>query len=132
MFENSLKEKFETIFEISKVTYDQPGESKEQECLFINVEKCLNKVVDGHFYCRVRGKGFVFAQAGKIPFGYFSKKINKSDPALTKDLHFSEIEESENLYENIVQRSFTFVYFFNSQYNPVVGNIEDIEIEAIP
>ena len=129
MFEKALQEKLEAIFEIEKVTFDMPGETREQDCLFVQIENTKSLVRDGSVHARVTGKGFLFAPAGRLPFGYFAKCI-ASHPDLSKQIFFFDIEENTRLYENIVQRSFSFVYFFDSQYDPAVGTITSIETEV--
>lgn len=136
MFEATLSAKLQKIFAMKKVTYaapafDGPGEVKAAEhgVLFIDVETPHFKITDGRARARVTGKVTVYANSEKLPFGYFAKQIalHLDD---TKDLFFSEIEANSRVYQNIVERSFSFTYFFNSQYDPAIGNITDITIEV--
>ena len=129
MFEKSLKEKFSKIFEIDKVTYDRPSDANEQECLWVNLEDSTNRVRKGEFTAVVRGTAYVMGQSTKIPFGFISKKIQEADHTDTKDLFFSEIDKNTQVYQNIVQRSFAFVYFFHGQYDPKVGTINTIDFK---
>jgi hypothetical protein len=130
MFEKSLKEKFQRIFDLKKATFNLPGESQEQECLFIEIENSRNTIKDGKEIARVTGKIRVFGNQEKIPFGYFSKKIQSAAPADTKDLFFFDFEENAGTFLNIAERSLSFVYFFNSQYDPALGTITSIDIEV--
>ncbi len=129
MFEKTLEAKIKKIFQIDRVRFDAPGESKEQETIFIEVDKSRNHFKDGRYYARVDGRLIMFAQSDKFPFGYFSKAIEAS-PDDTKDLFFYDFEGNERLEANIVQRSVAFVYFFNSQYDPALGNINSVSIEV--
>lgn len=126
MFEQELADKFKRIFDFKKVTYDDPGESNEQEGLFINVESPHFVIKDGVAKARIEGQAYVFANTMKLPFGYFSKAIAKANPADTRKLFFFEIEDNTPRYRNIVQRGFSFVYFFSGQYDPDLGNIESV------
>lgn len=129
MFERSLKSKLQQIFAMKKATFDEPGESQEQDCLFIQVDRSRNSFKDGRAYSRVEGRLVVFAAADKLPFAYMSKSIAEH-PDEAKDFFFFEIEENTRTYQNIVQRSVSFVYFFNSQYDPAIGTITSIETEV--
>ncbi len=128
MFEKTLADKFKKIFEFKKVTFDDPSDSKEQNCLFIDVEVPHNKILDGKVIARVTGKATVYAPANELPFGYFAKKIAKALGPDTKDLFFFDVEHNARLYENIVERSFSFVYFFSGQYDPSTGTITTLSI----
>lgn len=124
MFEKDLKEKFKRIFAVKKVTFDDPGKAREQECIFINVQKARNTIKDGRQISLVRGIGTIYGGSEKLPFGYLSQRIAKAKPEDTKDLFFEDIEENEPQYRDIVQRSFNFVYFFSGQYDPNIGSID--------
>ncbi len=130
MFEKVLASKLISIFQIPSVKFDMPGESKEQETIFVEVDKSRQHFKDGRVYAKVEGKLMLFAQSDKFPFGYLSKCI-EAHPAETKDLFFHDFEDNTRLYENIVERRLSFVYFFNSQYDPELGNINSIAIEVI-
>lgn len=127
MFEQELVEKFKAIFGIEKVTYDVPGESREQNCLFIEIENCRNSIKDGKAMGMVTGNAVVFQKHGAIPFGFFSKAIARAPATLTKDLFFFDIESNTQRFRDIVQRGFSFTYFFNSQYDPPAGTITSVE-----
>ena len=127
MFEKELEAKFKGIFGVKKVTYDEPGESQEQGCIFVEIETSHNKIQDGRAKARVEGTGIMFGPNDKMPFGFFSKRIAKADLALTKDLFFYDFEENTKRYQNIVQRKFSFVYFFNGQYDPDTGSITEVD-----
>lgn len=127
MFESKLKETFQRIFDVKKVSFDQPGESQEQECLFIEISTSKNAIKDGLALAMVEGNCIMFANGEKLPFGFFSKRIRQADLADTKDLFFFDIEGNTKRYGNIVQRGFSFVYFFRGQYDPETGSITSIE-----
>lgn len=131
MFEKALKDSLRQIFDFDKVTYDAVSEDEEQEVLFIEIESSKNSIKDGLQVAKVTGKLRTFANAEKLPFGYFSKKIQEADKSLTYPFFFYEFEESAQGFRNIVERSVSFVYFFDSQYNPELGTISSIDLETI-
>lgn len=131
MFEKSLKDKLKAIFDFDKVTFDLASVSKEQEGIFINVEKALSVIKEKRQYCRVNGKLSVFANADKLPYGYFAKKIQEADLDLTHDLFFFDLEENAGQFQNIVERSLSFIYFYNSQYDPAVGIINEVNFQVV-
>lgn len=118
--------KLKKIFSVDKVTYEAPGESREQECIFINVETASGHAKDAKYVARITGTCQMFGNADKIPFGFLSKAITKADSELTKDFFFEDIEGNTKYIGNIVQRSFSFVYFFRSQFDPKIGIINEI------
>ena len=126
MFEKQLESKFLKIFNCKKVTFDQPGQSQEQEVLFVEIEVAKNIVKDGQVVSKISGSASMFGNNDKLTFGYFSKRIAKSDPEDTKSLFFYDIESNTKRYQNVVQRGFSFIYFFNSQYDPETGSIDSV------
>lgn len=126
MFEKQLESKFLKIFNCKKVTFDQPGQSQEQEVLFVEIEVAKNIVKDGQVISKISGSASMFGNNDKLTFGYFSKRIAKSDPDDTKSLFFYDIESNTKRFQNIVQRGFSFIYFFNSQFDPETGSIDSV------
>jgi len=128
MFEKELQEKIQKIFGVEKVTYDAPGESVEQLCIFIDIENSKNTFKDGQVLSMVTGRASMSGPAPKIPFGFFSKAIIKAEKALTKDLFFYDIETNAQRMGDIIQRGFSFVYFFRGQHDPKIGTITSVTI----
>lgn len=128
MFEKTLEEKFKKIFGVKKVTFDQPSDLKEQECIFIEVEDSKNNIKDGRVTMMISGNGSMFGVSEKLPFGFFSKAIKQADSDDTHDIFFHQLETNTRYYRNLVQRGFSFVYFFNSQYDPKIGSITSVTV----
>ena len=128
MFEASLKEKMQKIFNLKKVTYAHPGDSKEQDCIFISVEQPRIRFKDKRALARVSGEILIQGNSDKMPFGFMSKMIEEANPDFKKDLHFFELEANDKYYQNLVQRTAKFVYFFSTQYDPNVGTIDEVNI----
>lgn len=129
MFESALQAQLKRIFELKKATFAAPGDAREQETLFIEVESARHSIKEGRSWSKVTGRVTVFGNSDKLPFGYFSKCIAKASTEDTLPLFFFDIEESSPVFQNIVARSFGFVFFFNSQYDPEIGTITSIDLQ---
>ncbi len=129
MFEKTLSAKLKRIFDLSKVSFDLPSESQEQECLFIEVVSSKGHVKDKKFVSKVTGKIRVFCNTDKLPYGYFSKRIDSAETDDTKDLFFYDIEENNGTFRNIAERTLSFVYLFEAEYNPNLGLITELNNE---
>jgi hypothetical protein len=130
MFEKTLSDKLRAIFQVDKVTYAAPGESQEQNCIFIEVVSSKNSIKDTRALAKVTGKITVFASNERLPYGYFSKAIAQADADTTKDLFFYDFELNTRIFQNVAERSVSFVYFFDSQYDPDIGTINSVDIEV--
>lgn len=128
MFETELKAAFKEIFKVDKITFDEPGESREQECIFVEIENARPTIRDGQEIYKVTGNAIMIAQSDKMPFGFFGKALKQADPDTTKDFFFYALESNTRRFRNIVQRGFSFVYFFNGQYDPDIANIESVDL----
>lgn len=125
--ESVMIEKIRGIFGLAKVTFDRPGESREQEGLFIDVSSSHSRVVDAREIAKVAGILHVFAPSSKLPFGYFSKRIAEASEALTHGFFFGP-EENVGTFLNIAERKFDFTFLFDSQYDPAIGTITEIDL----
>ena len=128
MFEASLVLKFKRIFGVEKVVYDLPGASQEQKCLFVEVQRSDIRFTDGRCKARVEGSAIMFGENEQMPFGFFAKAIARH-PDETKDLFFLDFETNAKQFQNIVQRSFSFVYFFDGQYDPAMGTLTSVNFK---
>lgn len=125
--EDTLQETLKAIFQVEKVVFDAPApEAKEQNCIFIEIENSWNTFKDGRAISKVTGNMIMFGPNDKLKLGYFSKAIAKAPKSLTKPLFFFDFEENTKRNVNIVQRSVSFIYFFDSQYDPETGSIESV------
>lgn len=130
MFEKQLETQLKAIFGVKKVTYDQPGESNEQECIFVEVEKSMNRVIDKRFIARVNGTLTIVGSNDKMPYGFFNRKIAEAKNEFLKGLAFFDFERNNRVFRNIVQRTVEFTYFFNEQYDPNLGLINQVTINV--
>lgn len=129
MFEKALAEKFKKVFGLQKVTFDRPGESNEQEVVFIEIEDPRITIAEGIQRARVSGRASVFVRGAKMPFGYFQKCI-AAHPDECIDIAFFNIDTNVKTYMDVVQRTFEFIYFFSSQYDPEIGTLNEVTIEV--
>lgn len=123
-----MRDQLKRIFDLDKVTYDVPGESREQEAAFIEVTQARCRVREKLGTARVTGKLHVFANLDKLPYGYFSKCIAAADPEDVKPFVFYDFEENKGTIRNIAERSLGFLYFFHGQYDPNVGTLSSINL----
>lgn len=126
MYEDELKNIFEKIFLIKKVTFDQPGEAIEQDVLFISVNSSQSTIKGSKELSRVEGSCFIYSQSDRLKFGYLDKMIQKADPSYTKNIFFFNVDTNEKTYQNLIQRGFDFMFFYKNQYDPVKGSITSI------
>lgn len=126
--EDNLQKSFLEIFKVPKVTFDQPSAKQEQGCIFIEIEEAVPTIRDGREIYRVTGAGSMFAPNNKLPIGFFGKAIHEARPEVTRHFFFEDLEQNIKTFQNLVQRSFSFVYFFSGQYDPEIGNIQEFSI----
>lgn len=127
--EKELLDKLKRVFDIGKASMDTISDSKEQNCLFIEVQSSRYNYRDLKVTGRMSGLVTLFAPGDKLPFGYFAKRIQQADVDDTIDLFFYDLEENRLVMKNIVERTCRFVYFFNGQFDPEVGTITSITFE---
>lgn len=131
MYEKHLIESLKKIFDLKKVTLSAPGESPEHECLFVDIETSRVKISEKRAKIRATGRCRLFGNSDRMPFGYFSQRIEASDRQDLSPFFFYDLEENANLIQNIAERSMSFVYFFDGQYDPDQGTLTSLEIEVI-
>lgn len=104
---------------------------KEQECLFISIEDNQVRFKKKLKRYRLEGRLTMFAQSDKMPVDYFATRIFEMPKALQARFFFSEIDANTKYYQNLVQRDVSFIYFFETQYDPDTGTITSVEVETI-
>jgi len=131
MFKKEMTEKLKAIFGVSKVTFDEPGDSFEQDCIFIEVKDCKSNTGQGKASARVTGDIVVFSEHGKLPFGFFNKKIQQADTRHTKEFFFYDVDQepqaSQARFVDIAERRTSFVYLYSAQYDPNQGSLTSVE-----
>lgn len=131
MFRKSLADNIQKIFGVKKVTFDAPSDSYEQDTIFIEIQEAKPKMGKNRASARVVGQLVIFSEYDKMPFGFFSKRIEHTDNSFKKDLFFYDIdvnqENSPARLQNISERRASFVYFFTAQYDPSRGQLTSLE-----
>ena len=134
MFKKELKNKLSQIFGLKKTTFDAPGESFEQDTLFIEISSAQSKVTQSRETAKVEGQIVVYSQGDKLPYGFFNKRIEQADPSLTRDFMFFNMDQnvanSPARIQNIYERRCSFVYLYSAQYDPSQGSLTSIELEV--
>jgi hypothetical protein len=131
MFRSSLKTSLENIFGLKRVSFDTPGDTKEQEVLFVEIKNNVSRVTNGRAIAKATGTLSVYANQEKLPFGYFHKKINSANIEDTCNFFFHGFDSNEKYFGNLIERSLNFVYFYNSEYNPNSGLITSLETNEV-
>jgi hypothetical protein len=128
---DKLKTDLQKIFGVKRVTFDMPedGDSVEQDCLFISVDTGGTRAGEGQLKHKISGTLRIYCENEKAPPGFFAKRIEEADSALTKPFFFYDVEQVTPRYQNISERSARFLYLNLEQYNPSRGEITEVEFE---
>jgi hypothetical protein len=138
MFRKDLKEKLQQIFLAKKVTFDLPADeifsdlkTPEQEILYVDVTESKTKIKDAVQTAKVTGIGKMYGPADSLTYGFFEKRIQQAGYPLTNGFFFYNVEQNKGRIGNVIERTFSFVYFYSGQYDPEVGTITSIDFEGI-
>lgn len=131
MFESNLKKDLMAIFKVKDVSFDQPSDKREQGKLFVTVDDAQCTISPPNEVAKVTGTAVMFGTNDKMTFGFFHKAIQNADPKISKRFFFHDFESNTKTFQNLVQRGFSFVYFFHGQYDPDQGSITSIEFEGV-
>lgn len=133
MFRSDLQERLKSIFGFSKVTFSAPSEDYEQDTLFVEVDNVRSNTGQGRANAYVQGSLITFGQVGKIPYGFFHKRIKESDIELTKPIFIYDTDQniasSNARLQNLEERRTRFVFLYSAQYDPNQGEITSVEFE---
>lgn len=128
MFSQALEEALLKIFAMPKATFAKPRDpAKEQNIIFINVTKSIVRAKEKICKARVEGEITIFAPSMKMPFGFFEKQLYKSEAEDTEPFWFYNMTENSLMTGDIVERKASFVYFYNSEYDPEHGSLTSVE-----
>lgn len=134
MFKKEMAEKLKAIFGVKEVKFDEPGESFEQDTLFVEVQKCRSNTGQGRATARVTGALIFFSQNEKLSYGFFNKRLQQASGKLTAPFYFFDIDVealgSQARYQNISERRASFVYLYSAQYDPNQGQLTGVEINV--
>jgi len=69
-----------------------------------------------------------------LPFGFFNKRLHQAPAELTKNLFFFNIDQenqgSPARMINIAERRASFLFLFETQYDPSHGAMESIDFNV--
>lgn len=128
MFETTLETALKKIFDVPIVTYSKPDPKNiEQNVLFVDVVKAVIGAKEKKATARVTAEVTMYAPANKLKFGFFGKRLYMADATDTAPFYFYNLEESDKLYGDLVERRCKFIYFFSSEYDPEHGSLTSVE-----
>lgn len=131
MFRKEMQDKLKAIFGVKKVTYDEAGDSYEQDCIFVEILNCQSNTGQGKATAKVTGALVMYSQNNKLPYGFFNKKLQQASKELTKNFFFFDIDvEAQNSparLQNISERRANFIYLYSAQYDPNQGSLTSVE-----
>ncbi len=134
MFRSDLERRLKSIFGFSKVSFDAPSDAYEQDTLFIEIEQCKsNTSAKGIASAYVAGHFTTFSQVGKMPYGFYNKKIKEADAELTRAIFIFDADQnvlsSNARFQNVEERRTRFVFLYSAQYDPNQGSLTSLELE---
>lgn len=134
MFRKELDRRLQEIFGL-RVTFDASSdveEAFEQDKLFVEIIQATNRASSNKIYSKVTGQLVMYSEVNKLPYGYFTKRIENADPELTKDFFFSPEESpvTQARMQNITERRIGFVFLFSEQFDPNKGELTTLETEG--
>lgn len=136
MFRKDLQRRLEKIFGLEKSTFLAPSDQFEQDTLFIEIETANTRLAGndgGRETCVVAGSLVVFSQDNKMPFGFYAKAIERADAETKRPLFFHDVDvdlvTSPARMQNIHERRASFVFKYDSQYDPNRGQLTELEFE---
>lgn len=128
-----MQDKLKAIFGVKKVTFDEPGDSFEQDCIFVEILESQSNTGQGKATAKVSGALVMYSQNNKLPFGFFNKKIQQADKSLTKNFFFFDIDvdaqNSPARLQNISERRANFIYLYSAQYDPNQGSLTSVNFD---
>lgn len=130
MFRAELEKKLKEIFGVA-VSFNEPGESHEQNILFVEINSATERITKGQAYARVEARIYMFAQPSALPFGFFAKRIQAAARATTQPFFFFDVDtivgNSPARMLNLSEVMARFVYLHSSQYDPNHGTMPEPE-----
>lgn len=144
MFKNDLKRRLRAIFDFDKVSFNVPDYSGalEQDTLFVEITGAPSSVTTqrgGRQTARVVGQLVVFSQGEtsskgdvqRFPFGFMTKRIAQARREFAASLFFYDVDidipSSPARLQNLFERRTSFVFLYDSQYDPEQGELTSID-----
>lgn len=137
MFRNDLLRRLEKIFGLKKTVYWKASESHEQDTLFVTVLDARPRMSSGQGgreTAVVNGLITVYSQDNRLPYGFFSKAIERAAADVVKPFFFFDIDvdlqNSPARQHNIHERQASFVFLYDAQYDPNRGELSQLTLEV--
>lgn len=125
MFRDQLKEDCLAIFDLAKVVFDDIGEDKEQDVLYINVMDVKENFSDGHAFFRVSGTLGTIGLTDKNKYGYLFDRVKQFAKRDTNNIldRFKFWPKERNINFATMNSFYTkteikFVYSIKLDYDP--------------
>lgn len=135
MFRKKLVSDLEQMFGFNKTTFLKDSDDFEQDVLFIEIDRSNSKISNvsgGRQIARVVASLVVYSQDDRLPYGFFSKRL-EAYPDIAKSFFFSvvdeDVPESPARIQNIHERRCDFIYFYDSQFDPNRGELNELILE---
>lgn len=135
MFRKDLMRRLEEIFGLQKTTMFAASSEFEQDTLFVEILSSRSRVSGvngGRETARVVGSLFVYSQEDRLPYGFFAKRIEQAPAAVKAPLFFYDTDvdnvESEARLQNLHERRTSFIFLYDSQYDPDRGSINTVTL----
>ncbi len=131
MFKKDLERRLKAIFGFEKVSFNAPEKfAMEQDTMFVEVDLVRPRPYGkDKISCRVSGKLVVYSQDERMPYGFFSKRVEQANHDDTKPFFFDrEIDAGEPRYQNIHERQLDFMFLYDTQYDPDRGSLTEINL----
>jgi len=133
MFRKDLMRRLEAIFQLDKTTMLASSEAYEQDTLFVEILSSRSRVSGangGRETAKVTGNIVIFSQDDRLPYGFFTKRIEQASAELTKPLFFFDIDVddvgSPARTQNLHERRTSFIFLYDSQYDPDRGSLTNV------
>lgn len=133
MFKKELTERLKNIFEIKKVSFDEPSDSYEQDVLFVSVSNSRERVSKDKVTARVDGILRIYTRNDKLLYGFFTKAIERAKASDKDNLFFfgeQDVQSSPARMINLQERIINFNFLFSTQYDPDKGELTSLEVEC--
>ncbi len=137
MFRKDLLRRLEAIFQFDKTTMLAASDAYEQDTLFVEILSSRSRVSGangGTETARVVGTLIVFSQEDRLPYGFFTKRIEQAAADLKAPLFFYDIDvddvESPARLQNLHERRTSFLFLYDSQYDPDRGSLTSLTLSV--
>jgi hypothetical protein len=119
MFIDELKTDLLAIFDVKKITFSSV--LAEQETLYCDISESAMDVKGGYESAQVKAEIALIAAAGKLPYGWFHKRIIRMPRELNAKFIFEKTEKRTMIEygeKPLERHSVAFRYFYKGEFDP--------------